>query len=461
MDYTTASGYVVDAKGRRQFQDRDLPNGVKGTSLIAVDHNAVMNALMYLIQEVQMVPNPNDDSQVWAAVEAMIKAALIGSGGSLDFMPVQQGGALNQTTDKITLGQDATYKGLLRLSVAGVDRGNLLSGTYLATIDGTNGDLPGLGMWFQKTTGRPAFTYQDATGAPKIIALPNQEDVQAVQSSIAAEQATRADQVAVLTVDVSNRVSGVYGKSSSDYQILGFYQQISTGRPVVVFNNGTAVVYNGVANIIDVTTLQTNLTSFQTQQADQNSTFASNIAARIPTNATNDGTNAPITLMNFFLKTGMLWFSANGSQSNVAQTNPGTGWNAIKNITVENDDGALTVLDTTGKTNTYAPCSSGTIAASGKLLGGYWTKTGNVLRQVFKYTANFGDFITFPTPYTQTPVVDITAAALGGMSTTANIEGDTELNGFTFISSVYAGNPNRLENSGENTISVTVEGWVG
>lgn len=54
MDYTTASGYVVDAKGRRQFQDRDLLNGVEGTSLIAVDHNAVMNALMYLIQAVQM-----------------------------------------------------------------------------------------------------------------------------------------------------------------------------------------------------------------------------------------------------------------------------------------------------------------------------------------------------------------------------------------------------------------------
>lgn len=323
-----------------------------------------------------------------------------------------------------------------------------------------------VGMNCQISDLRPAFFYMDGAKTQQAGgSLGLYTDVTTLQTNLNTEQVTRADQVATLTANVSACVSGVYGKSTSDYQILGLYQQGSTGRPIVVFSNGTTTVYNGIANYADVTTIQTNLTSFQAQQADQNSTFASGIAARIPTNAANDGTNAPITLMNFFLETGMLWFSANGEQSNVAQTNPGTGWNAIKNITVEDDSGALTVLDTAGNTNGYAPTSCGTIAASldsngNGISGGTWTKIGNVLRQTYEIIHPAGEgILTFPIAFSATPRVLVSSTDDSGNSESviANVRhGTTTSTGFTLFAAYYAGGTTGV--SGSATITVTAEG---
>jgi len=349
---------------------------------------------------------------------------------ALGFTPVQQGGGTNQTTDKVNIGQDSTYSGLLRVAISGVDKGNLLSGTWGATITGLTGDLPGLGLWFQHATQRPAFAYQTADGDSTIIDLPNQADVQTVQTNLTAFQTAQTTENATLSADISNCVSGVYGKSSADYQILGLYQQGSTGRPVVVFNDGTTTVYKGIANYADVTTLQTSLATFQTQQSDQNSTFSSEIAARVPTNATNDGTNAPITLMNFFLGTGILWFTANGEQYNVAQTNPGTGWNAIKNITVEDDSGALTVLDTTGTTNTYAPCSADSEDSYDAMV------VGNMRFLSFTTTAYDGQVINYPIAFSGTPKAPVITSSESqdgsAESVVANInKGSVTETGFT------------------------------
>ncbi|MFT8945932.1 MAG: hypothetical protein ABF876_05045, partial [Acetobacter aceti] len=159
-------------------------------------------------------------------------AALDEKQDALGYTPVQQGEGPNQTTDTVSLGQDTTYTGLIRVSIAGTDKGNLLSGTYGATIEALTNDLPGLGLWYQRTTQRPAFTYQNAAGSATIIDLPNQEDVQTVQSNLTSGLANQADINSTLSGDISNCVSGIYGKGSGDYQILGFYQQGSTGRPV-------------------------------------------------------------------------------------------------------------------------------------------------------------------------------------------------------------------------------------
>ncbi|WP_214176812.1 hypothetical protein, partial [Komagataeibacter oboediens] len=393
MDYTSAPGYVTDAQGRRQYQDRDLLNGVKGTSLVAKDRNAVLNALMYLIQAVQIVPNPDDDSQVWAAVEAMIRAALVGTGGTLDFMPVQQGGGPNQTTDKINLGQDSTYEGLLRLSIDGADHGTLLSGTYLATITGTTGDLPGMGLWFQAASKRPAFTYQDATGLPKIIDLAMNSDVQTLQSNLSAFQTTQTNTNATLSADISQCVSGVYGVATSagDRQGKGLYQAGGSARPTFVYNNGTTDVYNALAyyadvtalsatlstdisncvsgiaasgdaqglklyqstgsgrphffytggdeylaTYTDVTTVQANLTSFQTSQANQNSTFATEIASKVGTNTTNDGVNSPITYLGHNNASGAPFvISPLAGSYRIIPSRPGAGFNSISNMSTD------------------------------------------------------------------------------------------------------------------------------
>lgn len=342
--------------------------------------NMVQEELATVALAAGLVLNKSNNGQVLAAIKAMIKDALAGAGGSLDFMPVQQGGGPDQTNDTVAIGNNTGDQQVLRYSINGGDCGPIVSGRYGWVPD--DGDYPIFSIHWSGGNGRPIVGYGlDLSAGLTWAPLALYPDIQTLQTNLNTEQVTRADQVATLTANVSACVSGVYGKSTSDYQILGLYQQDSTGRPVVVFNNGTTTVYNGIANYADVTTIQTNLTSFQAQQADQNSTFASGIAARIPTNAANDGTNAPITLMNFFLETGMLWFSANGEQSNVAQTNPGTGWNAIKNITVEGDSGALTVLDTTGETNTYAPCSANIQSDTVSV-----TKIGSLVIQTFEAT---------------------------------------------------------------------------
>ncbi|WP_282758283.1 hypothetical protein [Komagataeibacter saccharivorans] len=303
--------------------------------------NMVQEELATIVLAAGLVLNKSNNGQVLAAIQKLISDAV---------------------TDL-----DTALSAMIDNCVAG----NWALGTTGYQVVGMNCQISDL---------RPAFFYVDGNKTQQAGGrLGLYADVTALQTTLTAEQATRADQVATLTANVSTCVSGIYGKSSGDYQMLGFYQQVSTGRPIAVFNNGTATVYNGIANYTDVTTLQTNLTSFQAQQANQNTTFASDIAARIPTNAINDGTNAPITLMNFYLQTGMLWFSADGIQSNVAQTNPGDGWNAIKNITVENDNGALTVLDTTGKTNTYQPCSADIQSDTVSV-----TKVGDLVIQTFE-----------------------------------------------------------------------------
>lgn len=78
VDYTNAAGYVVDAKGRRQFQDRDIANGIDGTSLIADDLNQDRNALVDLVAAAGMTPDASDETQVTQAVQYFGKKAASG-----------------------------------------------------------------------------------------------------------------------------------------------------------------------------------------------------------------------------------------------------------------------------------------------------------------------------------------------------------------------------------------------
>ncbi|KAB8123106.1 hypothetical protein D3W54_01415 [Komagataeibacter medellinensis] len=208
MDYTSARGYVTDTLGRRQYRDRDLLNGIKGTSLVAVDRNAIQNSLLYLIQAVQIVPNPNDDSQVWAAVEALIRAALVGTGGSLDFAPVSGQWAMGTTAYQV------------------------LGLTYLISAE------------------RPQYFYQDSRGtqyAGGTLALESDVTSEAsaresadagLQGNINAEAAARASADAKL-------VSGVWAMGTTAYQITGLTYLISAGRPQYYYEDGSGNQYAG------------------------------------------------------------------------------------------------------------------------------------------------------------------------------------------------------------------------
>ena len=78
VDYTNAAGYVVDSKGRRQFQDRDKVNGIDGTSLIADDRNQDRNSLVDLVEAAGMTPDGSDETQVTQAVQYFGKKAASG-----------------------------------------------------------------------------------------------------------------------------------------------------------------------------------------------------------------------------------------------------------------------------------------------------------------------------------------------------------------------------------------------
>ncbi|GBQ19945.1 hypothetical protein AA12717_0407 [Gluconacetobacter sacchari DSM 12717] len=72
MDYTSAAGYVTDAQGRRQYVDRDIPNGIPGTALLAKDRNAVQNTLAAAIKAFGIALKDDDDTLLAQAITAAV-----------------------------------------------------------------------------------------------------------------------------------------------------------------------------------------------------------------------------------------------------------------------------------------------------------------------------------------------------------------------------------------------------
>lgn len=72
MDYVRASGYVIDDKGRRQFTNRDIPNGVGGTSIEEEFLNGVQNTLIDVLIAFGITPDIADDSLLTKAILAAV-----------------------------------------------------------------------------------------------------------------------------------------------------------------------------------------------------------------------------------------------------------------------------------------------------------------------------------------------------------------------------------------------------
>lgn len=84
MDRTTAAGYIT-VDGKRVYQDRDRPNGIAGTSLIAADRTAVQEELINLITGAGLTPDADDLTQVFKAVSQ------IATGSESAFLPISGG----------------------------------------------------------------------------------------------------------------------------------------------------------------------------------------------------------------------------------------------------------------------------------------------------------------------------------------------------------------------------------
>ncbi|WP_291364238.1 hypothetical protein [Acetobacter sp. UBA5411] len=335
------------------------------------------------------------------------------------------------------------------------DLNNSISGIYGKSA----GDLRMLGFYWQVSSGYVIAVYKDADGNTIYNGLANATDVTTLQSSLASFQDKQADTNADLSADISNCVSGIYGKSAGDLQMLGFYQQQSTGRPIAVFNNGTENVFNGIANYTDVSTLQTNLNSALTAQANQNSVFSSKISACVPTNSTNDGVNAPITLFNYFIGDGVPWASANGVSFSFVKTAPGGGLYTIQNL--YGDASGTLSAQINGTKYSYAPSSAVHDA------GNYDTYViGGVRTLSFRTTAYDTQLISFPIAFSDTPssihITSSEAQSGKGEGVTANVFKGSE-NKFNFTAHLaYAdgAEDHAVPSNQPVTISVTAIGPV-
>ncbi|MDE7547198.1 hypothetical protein PY793_04260 [Acetobacter fabarum] len=78
VDYTKASGAVVDAQGRRQFVDRNDALGIQGTYLNADDLNQNRNSLVDAVTAAGITPDGADETQVTQAMQYFGKKAASG-----------------------------------------------------------------------------------------------------------------------------------------------------------------------------------------------------------------------------------------------------------------------------------------------------------------------------------------------------------------------------------------------
>ena len=70
VDYTSASGYVTDSQGRRQFINRNDAQGVQGTYLTDLDRNQDRNTLVAAVKASGQVPDATNDLQLATALQA-------------------------------------------------------------------------------------------------------------------------------------------------------------------------------------------------------------------------------------------------------------------------------------------------------------------------------------------------------------------------------------------------------
>ncbi|WP_215762866.1 hypothetical protein [Acetobacter sp. P1H12_c] len=160
VDYTNSDGFVTDAKGRRQYANRDDAALIKGTEIDATDHNEVRNELVYLVSQSGLTPSNDDLTQVYAAVQKLVAAGA--SEAAVGFTPVEQGGITGLTADKVNIGNSTNG---LAAYIAGNYYGVLATqtwanGKFIANSGGTNGGI--VSATIDGGTKTPSF--QDGSG---------------------------------------------------------------------------------------------------------------------------------------------------------------------------------------------------------------------------------------------------------------------------------------------------------
>ncbi|WP_025812469.1 hypothetical protein [Komagataeibacter kakiaceti] len=360
VDYTTASGYVTDDKGRRQYVDRSDAAGVQGTYLLASDRNQDRNAIMDPIITAGLSGNAADDTLLTQAIrflcgeqvsvvnDKIVNEATLRANADallqplLGFIPAQQGGGFDQVAGKVYLGRDTTYPGL-RYSYVNTS-GDITTGGYLLSTYGTelNGAYGALGDLSYDGNHRLVYQSYSMNGTYYTAAL---------YSDITAEATARA---AAVTSEATARanadaqlVSGTSGMVSGDAQGTGLHYS-GTGRMYASYTGGGGML----AWYADVTAETSRAEAAESAEATARANADANLISGTVGMATGD--EQGLTL--HYSSTGYPYFGYSGGGDFLA-------WHS--NVTAETSRAeAAEAAEATARAN-----------ADAKLVSGFWNPT--------------------------------------------------------------------------------------
>ena len=244
------------------------------------------------------------------------------------------------------------------------------------------------------------FVYRESDGALQV-------NVGSMSANVIVDYAP----VSMVNDGVNTCVSGI--PPSGEAQGLKLCQSTGSGRPHFYYTGGDGYL----ATYGDVTALQGNMSSAVAAQANTNSNLQSQINGRVSTPADNSDAvngNVDTLLYNKNLGQPVAFNGGTGYALPFSQTYGAAGFTTISNMVFNPTSQTLNVnygSMSSGQVATFVPVQQGIIGANGSISGGWWTKTGNILRQViFLEKLSNDPTVTFPTAYSSVPCVTFGAS---------------------------------------------------
>lgn len=417
VDYTNAAGYVVDSKGRRQFQDRDKANGVSGTSLVAVDKNMDRNTLAETVLASGQVLDGNNDAQLTLAILALSGLSLWSQGVATAINGYDLGAAVRDAAGRYwrsTSAQNLTVPGANGAAWVDLFSGYLSEADASAEFVSSNygaqvGDYNSRSLFMRGDN--PVYGYAGPNGVVWL----SLTTVAQTQAETAARQAADTALQNNLDAEAEVRLTG-------DNTLHGYINDESQARAAAV------------------TTLTTNLTAETAARENADTTLQTNINTEVAARVTGDNYlnsikanlgggnhltgNQIITDGSQFATTGV-YTAVTGNSYDTAlikgSSPNGTVYQSslreyagshysILNYVYDGSIFHVYEMPTASYNGGRLICPAGTgavlsdLPTSGTIAGGFYTKVGSVLTQTFKVSAaNNIDTILFPMAFSGLP----------------------------------------------------------
>lgn len=311
------------------------------------------------------VSTADDNTTAPGAAGAFWQSLFTGLQDALGFTPVQQGGGPNQTDDKVAIGADSTGVGGIRYALMNgttlTDQGFILR-SYAPNP--AVGDTAFTNIYYAGGVGH----VWAAISASIFGALAWYSDVQTTNTNLTNEVTRATNAEATLTSQVNTKLTTTAPSAAAgDLPLANFYYSGTYTRPWAAIS---ANVFGALAWYADVTTVQGNLTTALTNQANTNANLSTQIGTKIAT------------------------FSDSQTDS-------------ISQIAYGKSNNLLSILDGVTGDWVFAPTQTWVedYASNGTIAGGYYYTIGSLLIQEFLVYAADHAAITFPMAFSNASVI--------------------------------------------------------